>query len=142
MLTLHHMTLSTPLGRILLKDLDLSVNPGDRLAIIGEEGNGKSTLCRLLADPDLLEGAFIISGSRVAPDVRIGYLPQTLTPAHLEGSVAQLLHLEEPESGSIHRVQVLKQLSQLGILIPESRFVEPLSQCSCTVRKQATENKR
>ena len=138
MLTLHHMTLSTPLGRILLKDLDLSVNPGDRLAIIGEEGNGKSTLCRLLADPALLDGAFIISGSRVAPDVRIGYLPQTLTPAQLEGSVAQLLHLEEPESGSIHRVQVLKQLAQLGILIPESRFAEPLSQFSGGERVKLT----
>ena len=31
----------------LVKDLSLTVNQGDKLAIIGEEGNGKSTLLKL-----------------------------------------------------------------------------------------------
>lgn len=126
MLTLHHITISTPLGRVILKDLDLSVNAGDRLAVIGEEGNGKSTLCRLLVDPHLLDGAFVVSGSRFAPGLRIGYLPQTFSKDQLNRSVAHLLRLDEPQSSMNHRVAVIKQLAQLGISIPDQRFDEPL----------------
>lgn len=34
--------------RYLLKGLDLVLNKGDKLAIIGEEGNGKSTLLKAI----------------------------------------------------------------------------------------------
>ena len=39
--------------RDLLRDFTFSLNPGDKAAIIGEEGNGKSTLLKLLYDPAL-----------------------------------------------------------------------------------------
>lgn len=35
--------------RYLVKNLSFTVNPKDKLAIIGEEGNGKSTLLKALA---------------------------------------------------------------------------------------------
>ena len=41
--------------RDLLRDFTFSLNPGDKAAIIGEEGNGKSTLLKLLYDPALVE---------------------------------------------------------------------------------------
>ena len=31
-------------NRVLLEDFSMVLNPGDKAAIIGEEGNGKSTL--------------------------------------------------------------------------------------------------
>ena len=34
--------------RYLVKDLKLVLNKGDKLAIIGEEGNGKSTLLKVI----------------------------------------------------------------------------------------------
>ena len=37
--------------RPLLEDLNFTLQPGDKAAIIGEEGNGKSTLLKLLYDP-------------------------------------------------------------------------------------------
>ena len=35
----------------LVEGLTFTLSPGDRAAVIGEEGNGKSTLLRLLYDP-------------------------------------------------------------------------------------------
>ena len=35
-------------GRTIIDNLTFSINDGDRLALIGEEGNGKSTLLRQL----------------------------------------------------------------------------------------------
>ena len=39
----------------LVEGLSLTLAPGDRAAIIGEEGNGKSTVLKLLYDPALVE---------------------------------------------------------------------------------------
>lgn len=42
-------------GHDLVKGFDLTIGPGDKAAVIGEEGNGKSTLLRWIADPDSVE---------------------------------------------------------------------------------------
>ena len=42
--------------RDLLRGFTFALNPGDKAAIIGEEGNGKSTLLKLLYDPRLGRG--------------------------------------------------------------------------------------
>ena len=34
--------------RMLLEDLSFVLQPGDKMAVIGEEGNGKSTLLKLI----------------------------------------------------------------------------------------------
>ena len=34
-------------GRVLLRDLDWSIGPGDRIGILGVNGSGKTTLCLL-----------------------------------------------------------------------------------------------
>ena len=41
--------------RPLVSGLSFTLNDGDRAAVIGEEGNGKSTLLKLLYDPILVE---------------------------------------------------------------------------------------
>src|SRR3569833_197345 len=37
-------------GRTVLKRLDLTVLPDDRIALLGSNGNGKSTFCKLFAE--------------------------------------------------------------------------------------------
>lgn len=49
--------------RTVVEHLNLTLGPGDRCAVIGEEGNGKSTLLRLLCDSSLVEGYAEWSGS-------------------------------------------------------------------------------
>lgn len=65
--------------RILLEDFSLVLNPGDKAVIIGEEGNGKSTLLRWIYNPDEVESYIEAQGERIISSERLGYLPQELS---------------------------------------------------------------
>ena len=70
----------TQTGRPLLEHFYFTLGAGDRAVLIGEEGNGKSTLLRYLAQPEALKGYCEAEG-RVALRGRPGYLPQLLPEA-------------------------------------------------------------
>lgn len=61
-------------GKIVLDDVSLSVNPGDKIGLIGVNGSGKSTLIRILAG-EVIPDSGVISGG-----ARIGFLPQNFEP--------------------------------------------------------------
>ena len=57
------VTFAYPGGPPVLRDVDLRIEPGTRIAIVGETGSGKSTFAKLLTrlmDPD--EGAVLLDG--------------------------------------------------------------------------------
>ncbi|WGF87140.1 ABC-F family ATP-binding cassette domain-containing protein [Marinivivus vitaminiproducens] len=59
-------------GRIILRDLDLRIDPDDRIALLGANGNGKSTFAKLLAGRlEPAEGEIIR-----APKLRFGFFAQ------------------------------------------------------------------
>ena len=64
--------------RVILEDFRLVLNDGDKAVIIGEEGNGKSTLMKWIYDPALTEGYAEARGTRVLGNEKLGYLPQEL----------------------------------------------------------------
>src|SRR6267154_225317 len=52
-----------PGGRVLFSGLNLTVNPGEFVAIMGESGSGKSTLLNLIAGLDVADaGSIAIDG--------------------------------------------------------------------------------
>lgn len=63
--------------RLLVDDLSFTLHRGERAALIGEEGNGKSTLLKWIYDPGMVENYAEVSGQR-AVDGKMGYLPQEL----------------------------------------------------------------
>ena len=65
-------------NRVLLQNLSFVLNSGDKAAIIGEEGNGKSTLLKLIFDECLVEDYVEYSGEIIRNQMHIGYLPQEL----------------------------------------------------------------
>ena len=84
MLTIHNLTLAHKKDlTTLVEQLSFSVGPGERIALIGEEGNGKSTLLRAAAGDDSICDYIEISG-KITNTFRTGYLPQEL-PAALRG---------------------------------------------------------
>lgn len=80
--------------RILVKDLSFPLNKGDKLAIIGEEGNGKSTLLKaILGICPYAE----VSGNIDLHGHKIGYLEQSLNPSALNQSVFSYLFQSQEE---------------------------------------------
>ncbi len=67
----------------LVEDLTFTLGPGDRAALIGEEGNGKSTVLRLLYDPALVEPYAEWTGEVADKGLRKGWLAQELSPEEL-----------------------------------------------------------
>ena len=69
----------------LIEGLSFSVQPGERMALIGEEGNGKSTLLRAIAKDSRIESYCEISGS-IVNTFKTAYLPQELPAEDREKS--------------------------------------------------------
>lgn len=81
--------------RELLREFSFTLNPGDRAAVIGEEGNGKSTLLKLLYDESLIEPYAEWSGEIQKDGMILGYLSQEL-PADEAGKTVYEFCAQEP----------------------------------------------
>ena len=73
--------------RVILDKFDLVLNYGDKAAIIGEEGNGKSTLMKWIYDSELVEDYIEATGTRILGNERLGFLPQELQDKDKEKSL-------------------------------------------------------
>lgn len=82
--------------RELVSELSFVLNDGDKAALIGEEGNGKSTLLKLIYDESMVEGYVEYSGEIIRNHSVLGYLGQELEPGERQKSVYDFL-CEEPE---------------------------------------------
>ena len=74
-------------NRIILSDFFSSFNDGDKAVIIGEEGNGKSTMLKWIYDKELITSYCEYDGSLVKSGERLAYLPQELPKEVLKLSV-------------------------------------------------------
>lgn len=107
-------------GREVLRDIDVTLEPGEIVTIVGPNGSGKTTLLRALL------GAVRPAAGRLtqAPDLRVGYLPQRL---HIDPSlpltVRGILNLPHRVSNEEAR-RVLAQTGADGL---EARQVSALS---------------
>ncbi len=88
MLILQNLSYTHPNRDLLFHDLNLTVNPQDKIALIGNNGVGKSTLLKILA------GELSPSDGQLKVDVVPYYIPQIFGQFnHL--TVAQALRVEE-----------------------------------------------
>ncbi len=75
MLTAHHLSKTFDL-QTLFENVSFSLNPGERKALIGPNGCGKTTLVRILAGLELPTSGHVSRDG----NLRIGYLPQGFEP--------------------------------------------------------------
>ena len=62
-------------NRLLIENFSFSLGDGDKAVIIGEEGNGKSTLLKYLYDEELVADYVQATGTVIKKGI-FGYLPQ------------------------------------------------------------------
>ena len=68
-------------ARLLLSEVNIRINHGDRIGLVGRNGSGKSTLAKVLA------GETLPAGGQVNRTGTIGYLPQDPRTGDEEGTV-------------------------------------------------------
>jgi ATPase subunit of ABC transporter with duplicated ATPase domains len=84
----------------LMRPFDLDVHYGDRLAILGSNGSGKSHFLRLLAGQPVAHGGVARLGARVQP----GWFVQTHEQPELSGrTLAEILHRGEASRPGLDR---------------------------------------
>ena len=100
--------------RVLIDSLSFTVNPGDKIVIIGEEGEGKSTLLKWIFDPSMILHYAEAEGERVIKGERLGYLPQELSAGELQQSVYDFMN-SEPCFQDTDPAQLSKTANMVGI---------------------------
>lgn len=78
-------------GRTLFSDVNLLVQGGDRIALLGDNGTGKSTFLKLLMKEEKPTGGKIKFG----PSVKMAYLPQIIHFDHPERSILDTMIYEK-----------------------------------------------
>ena len=88
MLQIKNLTLSHKKdNRIILSNFSSSFNDGDKAVIIGEEGNGKSTLLKWIYDKELITNYCDEDGTIIKSWEKLAYLPQEMANEVLKLSV-------------------------------------------------------
>ena len=76
--------------RTLFKDVNLRVEGGERIALLGDNGTGKSTFIKCLLDEEDFSGKM-----QFGPTVKWGYLPQIIHFAHPERTLYDTMLYEK-----------------------------------------------
>ena len=105
-------------GHDVLRGITLTIQPGERLAIVGPSGAGKSTLGRLLAGIDAPR-----TGSITVGDVALSSMPLTMLRRHVAlvtqehhifiGTVRENLALAKPEASDEEILRALDAVDAL-----------------------------
>lgn len=78
-------------GRVLFDGVELRLDDGDRVALLGDNGTGKSTFLKILIGEELQDTGKVYTG----PTVKIGYLPQIVHFSHPERDLVDTMLYEQ-----------------------------------------------
>ena len=121
MLKINNLNIVTNTGRTLVSDFSFVLNEGDKIALIGEEGNGKSTILKIIAGIDVSD--YLSYSGNIETDGRIGYMSQSISKEDLSKDVISYID-DEPDYNRIY--SLLKRISVNPDLIGE-RLMSTLS---------------
>ncbi|MFT5394689.1 MAG: putative ABC transport system ATP-binding protein [Gammaproteobacteria bacterium] len=121
-----------------LREIDLTINEGESVAVVGPSGSGKTTLLLLLAGLDRPEsGEVFIDGHALADlsadelaDLRRDRLGIVFQSFHLVPSLSALGNVALPLEIAGHagaREKSLKMLDQVGLLARQAHYPSQLS---------------
>ncbi|MEL7432890.1 MAG: ABC-F family ATP-binding cassette domain-containing protein [Chloroflexota bacterium] len=100
-------------AKLILDGIDLTLSEGDRLAIVGENGVGKSTLAHIITGEESADSGNVL----LSADVTVGYLSQDIATEYDQLTVQAYI---EWATGDLNRLRDRMQTL-------ETRMTEPLS---------------
>ncbi|HEY5930334.1 MAG TPA: ABC transporter ATP-binding protein [Burkholderiales bacterium] len=117
---LRNMSVTYDNGHVALKDISMSIAPGNLVALVGPSGAGKSTLLRALLGLERFTGSIEIDGVPL-PDMdlrhlrtRTGYVLQEM--GLLERSLEENIAYANAEPGKAHLGEIVRSVSLAGVL--------------------------
>lgn len=122
-------------NRPIIKDFTFVLHPKEKIAIIGEEGNGKSTLLKLITDPKSVSKYATVSGKVNTHRLHIGYLEQSLQDNWKESSVIDYFLKDNPEDdinydNYNYLTDIYEFFAKFGLnneILEENRMIKTLS---------------
>jgi ATP-binding cassette subfamily F protein uup len=108
----HHMGFSYEPEKVILRDVDVDLGPGDRVGIVGSNGSGKSTFVKLLAGRLEPTTGTIKTG----PTVVSSHLDQGGGDFDLDATVQELVAGPQGIPGSLEDVALMKRFWFTGAL--------------------------
>ena len=121
MLKIHKLNIITNTNRILLKDFSFTLNPNDKIALIGEEGNGKSTLLKIIAGLDVSD--YVSYTGDIICNEKIEYLPQTIESKYLDLDVLDYIS-DDIDYNELYSLAVS---INIDLKLLENRIIKTLS---------------
>lgn len=108
--------------KLILDGVNLSLNRGQRLALVGENGVGKTTLCRIIIGEEDLDTGSI----RLASGAEIGYLPQEVSS---EDDTTVQNYIEQALGALDELRQQMRRLEQdMSQSLPDNEMQDVLEQ--------------
>ena len=102
MLTINNLNITTLKGRNLVSDFSFSLNDNDKIALIGEEGNGKSTILKIIAGIDVSD--YVNYTGSILCNTTIGYLPQKIEDDWLDKTAEQYICRKKTNDKDDHSI--------------------------------------
>lgn len=103
--------------KILLNNISLGINEGDKIGVIGVNGTGKSTLLKIIAGTEIPDGGKVIK----ANNINIEYLPQT--PIFRDGE-SVLDNVFRGDTRGMKELREYETLIQKAIENPENKLIQ------------------
>ncbi|WP_244297183.1 ATP-binding cassette domain-containing protein [Brevibacillus antibioticus] len=128
MVELHNSTITTKKdGRTLIQNLHLTLQIGDKIAIIGEEGNGKSSLLKLIYAEQMIAEYCTYEGNVLRTDCSMGFLSQELSDEEKQMTIANVFAENQWTKELVRAmddfgIQALDLDKKLGVLSGGERF--------------------
>ena len=104
--------------RAVLDGASLYLERGQKLGVIGVNGNGKSTLLRILAGAEEPDGGTVARD----PNVRLEYLPQNPAFDPARTVLEQVFDRLSPEARELQEYEAKSILTRLGVTNFEQRM--------------------
>jgi ATPase subunit of ABC transporter with duplicated ATPase domains len=116
LITLENADVTAPDGRLLFKTGNLWISPGDRIALLGRNGSGKTMLMSVIHRAIGLGGAAAV---KAAPAIALGHADQSLS--HLDSDATPMAALTRRFSLSDPQARALLAGAGIGFDLQQAR---------------------